>query len=145
MSTTMTPIAAAAPNKVSWLTAIGKKIGSIFSWLVSPKGQAVLGAGEAIVETIAPESAPLIALANSWIDKVVTTEQLAAAAGAQSGTGVQKAAAVMTAMGPQIAQYFPTATATEIANANNAIVAFLQAFSTSAPPTAVSVAQPANA
>jgi hypothetical protein len=132
MSTTATPVAAAAP-KVSWLTAIGRAVGSIFSWLKSPKGQAVIAGAEGVVETIDPAATPLINLANSWISKVVTTEQIAAAAGAQSGTGVQKAAAVLTAMSPEIAKYFPTATALEIATANAAIVTFLNAFSTPAP------------
>lgn len=119
---------------MSFLSAIAKPFTSIFSFLESPKGKALISTGEAVLTTIDPALAPVIALANSWFDKVVTTEQIAAAAGAQAGTGVQKAAAVISAMQPEIAKYFPTASAVEIGNANAAIVAFLNAF-TSSPAT----------
>lgn len=115
---------------MSFLSTIAKDFKSVFSWIGSAKGQAIIAAGESIVTTIDPALGGIFNLANSWISKVITTESLAAAAAQQTGTGVQKAAAVMAAMGPQISQYFPNATAVEIQNANNAIVAFLQAFGT---------------
>ena len=115
---------------MSFLSAIAKPFESIFSFLKSPKGQALISTGEAVVTTIDPALAPMIALANSWMDKVVTTEQLAVTAGPTAGPGPQKAALVLQAMAPEISKYFPTATAREVGNANNAIVAFLQAFST---------------
>jgi hypothetical protein len=115
---------------MSFLSTIGKAFKSVFAWLGSPKGQAVITAGENVITSIDPALTGIVALANSWITKVITTETIAAAAGSQTGSGVQKAAAVMAAMQPEIAQYFPAATATEIGNANTAIVAFLNAFGT---------------
>lgn len=115
---------------MSFLSAIGNDFKRVFSWIGSPKGQALISTGEAIATSIDPGLAGIFSLANSWMNKVLTTESLAAAAAQQTGSGTQKAAAVMVAMGPEISKYFPTATATEIANANNAIVAFLQAFNT---------------
>jgi hypothetical protein len=113
---------------MSFLSTIGKDVKSVFAWLGSPKGQAVIATGEAVATTIDPSLTGIFTLANSWIQKVIETESLAAAAGEQTGSGTQKAAAVMSAMGPEISKYFPAATATEIANANTAIVAFLNAF-----------------
>ena len=119
---------------MSFLSNIGKAFKSVFEWLGSAKGQTVISTAEGVVVAIDPALAGIVTLANSWIEKVITTESLAAAAGVQAGSGVQKAAAVMSAMQPQIAQYFPAATAAEISNANTAIVAFLNAFSTPAAP-----------
>lgn len=120
---------------MSFLSTIGKDFKAVFSWLGSPKGQAVIQTGGAVAEALGAPVA-IVNLAESWIEKVITTETIAAAAGAQTGSGTQKAAAVMTAMQPQIAQYFPTATATQIASANTAIVAFLNAFDSPATPGA---------
>lgn len=118
---------------MSFLSTIGKDFKAVFSWLGSPKGQAVIQtAGTVAVDLGAP--AAIVNLAESWIEKVITTETIAAAAGEQTGSGVQKAAAVMTAMQPQIIQYFPAATAAQMATANTAIVAFLNAFETPAKP-----------
>ena len=125
---------------MKFLSSIAKPFVSIFKFLESPRGQAIISAGEGVAISIDPALAPLINLANSWMNKVVATEQIAAAAGAQSGTGTQKAAAVLTAMGPEIAKYFPNATSAEIGNANTAIVAFLNAFSVGEPAPAAAVA-----
>lgn len=117
---------------MNFLSRIGKDFKSVFNWLGSAKGQAVITAGEGVVTAVDPSLAGIFNLANSWITKVVTTETLAVAAGQQAGSSAQKAAAVITAMAPQITQYFPTATSVEINNANTAIVAFLNAFNTTA-------------
>lgn len=115
---------------MSWLSTIGKDIKAVFTWLGSPKGQTVIQTGEAVVEAVDPALTGIINLVQSWITKVIATESLAVAAGVQTGSGTQKAAAVLTAMQPEISKYFPAATAAEIATANTAIVAFLNAFST---------------
>lgn len=114
---------------MNFLKAIAKPFTSIFHFLASPKGKAIIATGEAVVEAIDPALTPVINLANSWMDKVLATEQLAVTAATQPGSGPDKAALVMTAMAPEIAKYFPAATAAEIQKANDAIVAFLQAFS----------------
>ena len=118
---------------MSFLSTIGKDFKAIFGWLGSPKGLAVIATVGTVVDVIDPALIGITSLAESWLTKVISTEALAVAAGQQSGTGVQKAAAVLTAMQPEIDKYFPGATGVEIQNANAAIVAFLNAFSTKTP------------
>jgi len=113
---------------MSFLSSIGKDVKAVFNWLASPKGQTIIAEGENVIKVIDPALAGIVNLADSWLQKVITTETLAAAAGSQTGSGVQKAAAVLTAMQPEIAVYFPGATATQMQNANKAIVDFLNAF-----------------
>lgn len=115
---------------MSFLSAIVKVPKAIFDWLASPKGVAVVTTAGAILTAVDPALGGIVLLAESWIKKVVTTEQLASAAGAQTGTGTQKAAAVIDAMQSEVGKYFPAATADQIQKANAAIVAFLNAFDT---------------
>jgi hypothetical protein len=117
---------------MSFLSTIGKDIKSVFSWLGSPKGQAVIQTAGAVVATIDPALTGIVSLTESWITKVISTEALAAAAGEQTGSGATKAAAVLNAMQPEISKYFPAATSAELQNANTALVAFLNALGTPA-------------
>jgi len=119
---------------MSWLSTVGHKFVSIFSFLESPKGQAIISTGEGLVTAMDPALTPAIALANSWIQKIFTTETIAAAASQSSGTGVQKAAVVLAAVGPDIEKYFPTTTAANIQVANTALVTFLNALGEPATP-----------
>jgi hypothetical protein len=120
--------AKAEEKLMSFLSTIGKDVKAVFNWISSPRGQAIITEGENVVKVIDPALSGIIDLADSWLRKVITTETLATAAGSQSGSGVQKAAAVLTAMQPEISVYFPGATATQLQNANKAIVDFLNAF-----------------
>lgn len=109
----------------------------VFAWVGSAKGQAVIGAGESLAEGVDPALAGIFTLANTYIQEAIKTEALATAAGAQSGTGVQKSSAVVSAVTPSVIAYakqagLPAPTATEITNAANGIVAFLNAFSAAA-------------
>jgi hypothetical protein len=115
-------------NIMSFLSTIGKDFKSVFAWLGSAKGQAVVSTAGAVVEAIDPGLTGIVTLAEQWITKAIATESLAAAAGQQTGSGAQKAAAVLSAMEPVVAEYFPAATQAELAAANTAIVAFLNAF-----------------
>lgn len=115
---------------MSFLSTIGKDIKAVFSWLGSPKGQAVIQTAGAVISTIDPALIGIVTLTESWITKVISTEALAVAAGQQTGSGATKAAAVLNAMQPEITKYFPNATATELQNANTALVAFLNALGT---------------
>ena len=115
------------------LSEVGSDVKKVFAWVGSSKGQAVVAAGESVVETVDPALTGIINLANTYITEAVKTEALATAAGQQTGTGTQKAAAVLTSVTPAVLSYaqqagLPTPTATQIANANTAIVAFLNAF-----------------
>jgi hypothetical protein len=117
----------------SLLTALGSDVKKVFSWLGSKNGQTVIQTGEAIVETIYPPATGIINIANKWLAEIVKTEALAAGAGAQSGTGVQKSAIVIQAVTPEILAFaeqnkLPTPTADQIQTASNALVAFLNAL-----------------
>lgn len=113
---------------MSFLATVAKDAKAVFNWLASPRGQAVIATGGAVAVAVDPALAGIVGLVESWITKVITTETIAAAAGVQNGTGTQKAAAVIAALQPEIAKYFPNATAVQIQNANAAVVAFLNAF-----------------
>jgi len=79
---------------VSFLEAVGRD----FKKYVLPIAET---AGEVAISAFAPALGPLF---NATVSAVSTAEAAAAAAGKQSGTGVQKLAAVVQLMGPLIAQ-----------------------------------------
>lgn len=112
---------------MSFLSAIVKVPGAIFHWLSSDKGKAVVGA----VETVAigfGAPAIVINLINSWLNKILTIEQVAEGAGAQSGTGAQKAAAVIAAITPELTKDFPDLPADKIKAINDALVVILNSL-----------------
>lgn len=113
---------------MSFLKAIAKVPLAVFHFLASSQGQAVITAGEGVAVTLFPQLQGLVSIINSWTSKIITTETIAEAAGSASGTGTQKAAAVLAAIQPEIAKYFPAMTADKIAEANAHLVAFLNAF-----------------
>jgi len=119
----------------SVLDKIGTGFKDVFDFLGSTKGQAIVAAGESVVETIAPGTAGLINLANNWLTEIVKSEALAAAAAEQTGSGAQKGALVLSAVTPQALAFaqangLPAPTATQLAAANTALVAFANAFAT---------------
>lgn len=118
---------------LSGLKVFGQDIVKVFSWAASPKGQAVVATGEAIVETAFPVSVPIINLANAWFAKAYQVETLAVAAGQSQGTGPDKAALAMQTITPQVLAYaqqegVSPRTAAQIQAANDAIVAFIKAM-----------------
>lgn len=132
---------------LSGLKVFGTDIEKAFAWFGSPKGQAVVSAGETAVEAILPASAPIVNLFNSWAAKAYNIESLAVAAGKATGTGADKAAAVSTAVLPDVLTYaeqggLSTRTAAQITTANDAVVAFINAMTQPAAPPAT---PPANA
>lgn len=117
----------------SLLTTIGNAFKDVFKWLGSSAGQTVIQTGEAIAEAIDPGLTGIINIANTWLNEIIKVETLAAAAGDQVGSGVQKAAMVTTAMTPEILLFaqqhgLPVPTAAKIEAANDALVAFLNAL-----------------
>lgn len=123
---------------LSGLKVFGSDIEKAFAWFGSPKGQAIVATGEGVAEAIVPASAPIINLFNSWAAKVYNIESIAVAAGKATGTGPDKAAAVMTAVTPEVLSYAQQAgvsqrTAAQIQAANDAAVAFIKAMTDPAP------------
>jgi hypothetical protein len=127
---------------MSFLATVGKDFKAVFSWLGSSKGQAVVAAGEGVVETVATVAgvgAPVqgaINLINSWLGKIITTETIAAAAGQQTGSGTTKAAAVLASITPELNEYFPGTSAADATIINNALVTILNTLGTPAPAAA---------
>lgn len=121
----------------SVLETIGADVKKVFAYVGSSQAQAVITAGEGVAETIFPQITGIVNLANTYINEALKTEALAAGAAQQNGTGVQKLAAVTSAVTPAVLAYAKEAglaipTATEIQNAANSIVGFLNAFGTAA-------------
>ncbi len=117
----------------SVLDKIGADAKDVFAFLTSGKGQAIVAAGEAVVETVVPGTTGFVTLANTWLTEIVKSETLAAAAGEQQGTGTQKASLVLSAVTPQALQFaqangLPAPTAAKLVEANTALVAFANAF-----------------
>jgi hypothetical protein len=118
---------------MSWLSTLGSDVKKVFGWLGSPKGQAILSAGEGLVETLDPALDGIVNLTNTWLQEIFKAESLATAASAGTGSGVQKAAIVLNSVTPQVlsfaaSQGLPTPTGVDLQNANNALVAFLNAL-----------------
>jgi hypothetical protein len=118
---------------MSFLSTLGADVKKVFDWLGSSKGQAVIAAGEGVVESVYPPATGIINLANTWLSEIIKSEGLAAGAAAQTGTGVQKAAIAINAVTPQAIAFaaahgLPAPDAEAISKANDALVAFLNAF-----------------
>jgi hypothetical protein len=116
----------------SVLDTIGGDAKKVFAFLGSQPGQAVISTGEAVVEAVDPALTGLITLFNTYLTEALKVQTIATAAGAQTGLGVQKLTAVVTAVTPTVLAYAKTAglatpTAEEIQNQANAAVAFVNA------------------
>lgn len=115
------------------LKVFGTDIVKVFSWFGSTKGQAVVAAGESVIEAVDPGLAPIVSIFNTWAQKAYNVESLAVAASQATGTGADKAALVISAVSPQVLQYaqqegLSQRTAAQITAANNAVVAFINAM-----------------
>jgi len=125
---------------MSFLSTIGKDFKAVFSWLGSAKGQAVVTSVEGLGETAAAALGAGaivqegINLVNSWLNKIIVTETIAASAAQQTGSGDQKAAAVLAAIGPELDQYFPSTTAAQATIINNALVLVLNTLGAATTP-----------
>lgn len=126
---------------LSGLKVFGTDIEKAFAWFGSPKGQAVVSAGEAVAEAVDPAIAPIVSLFNEWAAKAYNVEALAVAAGQATGTGADKAVLVDSAISPTVLTYaqqagLPARTAAQITAANNAVIAFIKAMTDTATPAA---------
>lgn len=128
----------------SFLSKIGTAFKDVFAFLGSPKGQAVVAATEGVAETVATAvgaGVPVqgaLALINSWGSEIIKTEALAAAAGQQTGSGLQKAAAVLTAITPQAtafaaSQGAPAPTLAALTTINTSLVTAFNTLTAAAP------------
>lgn len=128
----------------SGLKVFGMTIEKAFAWFGSPKGQAVVAAGEVVVETVIPASVPIVNLFNAWAAKAYNVEAIAVAAQKSTGTGADKATLAISSITPQVLQYakdegLPQRTAAQIQAANDAVVQFINAMTQPAAATAPAV------
>jgi hypothetical protein len=136
---------------VSFLKVIGSDAKKVLAFLASPKNQAIVvateNAGAAIVGAIDPAlTAPIASfmpLIQNWTAEIFKAEALGAAAiGVDpAATDIQKSAAVISALAPQViafaeANKLPIPTGDRMQAANDALVAFFDAFEGPATPTA---------
>ena len=115
---------------MSFLSAIKGDIQKAVAWLASPTGKAIVTAGEGAVEDVFPGATALIGIINTWVQKAITVETLAEAAGQNSGSGTQKAAIVINDLTPVIladakTAGLPAPTAAVISEVNDAVVTIL--------------------
>lgn len=117
----------------SVLATIGSDVHSVFAWLGSAKGQKTIAAAESAIEVVAPQITGIVNLFNSGLTEVIKIEALASAAGAQTGTGIQKSAAVTSAITPTVLAYaqqngLPAPTATTIQSFVDGLVSAFNAL-----------------
>ena len=134
--------------KVSWIKKFGMAIAKGFEFIVSPKGQAIIGAGETALDIAFPPAAPVVAVVNAWMQKAALIEGKAAAAAdlGVTATSTQKATAAIAAVAPDIeailAQYKLLPLAPEsLQKINDAVITIANELTpepapTSAPPAA---------
>ena len=127
---------------MSFLSAFGNDVKKVFGWLGSPKGQAIIGTGEAVLEAIDPALDGVATLTNTWLQEIYKAQALAVAASAGATGGAQKSALVLNAMTPQVLAFLKTqglapANSTQLQAANDALVAFLNALGGTAVPATV--------
>jgi hypothetical protein len=138
---------------MSFLSAVGKDFKAVFGWLGSAKGQNTIKVAEstavAIVSAVNPGAgAALLGLENLFnaaLQRTISIEALAAAAGEQDGTGVQKSTAVLDAIAPQSSAFLvslgvPTPTANQIQAISTIIADGLVAIQNKLPASAAEAA-----
>ena len=125
----------------SFLETVGADAKKVFSWVGTPKAQATIaaveGVGEAVVDVVDPALAAINPLITNWTQEIFKAESLATAAGAQTGTGAQKAADVAEAITPQVVAFaqqygLNTPTAADINTINTALVTVLNTLTVAA-------------
>jgi len=125
---------------MSFLSAFGNDVKKVFGWLGSPKGQAIIGTGEAVLEAVDPALDGVVTLTNTWLQEIYKAQALATAAAATGTLGnTGKAAMVLNAVTPQVMAFLKTqglapANSTQLQAANDALVAFLNALGSTATP-----------
>jgi hypothetical protein len=118
---------------MSWLNVLGGDVKKVFGWLGSPKGQAIVGTVEGVVELADPALDGVVSITNTWLQEIYKARALATAASAGTTGGAQEAAMVLNTLTPQViafaeAQKLPVPTGNDLTLANNALVAFLNAL-----------------
>lgn len=129
----------------SFLSAVGNDFKKVFTWLGSAQGEATIAGVETATTTVVSAINPAIgaglggveALINAGLKQVISIETVAAAAGAQAGSGAQKSAAVISSITPSVASFLqsigvaaPTAAEVQALSTtlSNSIVTILNAI-----------------
>lgn len=125
----------------TFLSDVCKDAKKVFSFLVSKQGQKDIAGVEMAAETVTTAIDPAagavltgaIDIANNGLSEIIRVESLAAAAGAQSGTGAEKSAAVISAITPSVLSYaekngLAAPTGTQIQDMVDGLVKFLNSL-----------------
>jgi hypothetical protein len=142
----------------SFLSAVGHDFVSVFTFFGSAKGQAAVAGVEGVTNAVATAINPALGaslagiegLINSGITEVLKIEASAAALNVQSGTGAEKAAAVIASLAPQAAAFLQSIgvsqpTSTQVQTVASAISGGLVAILNSLPTPATDAAPAAPA
>jgi hypothetical protein len=119
-----------APRK-SFIKAFAADFKKVFSFLGNRKVQLAIVAGEKLAEQAVPALALLSPLIDSWTTEIFKVQAISAAASQPDGNGLQKSAAVISTLTPQIVQFaeankLPTPTGDKLLQANTALYNFLE-------------------
>ena len=89
---------------MSWIKKVGTVIVKGFEFLYSPKGQAIVAAGETAAELAFPPAEPVVAVVNAWMQQAAVVEGKAQAAASLgvNASSTQKAEAAIAAVTPDI-------------------------------------------
>jgi len=143
---TVTPKAPVSGFK-SFLKGFGQKALDVLKWIGSPQNQRIITTGEILAETAATAINPALAgispIINAWTQEIFKAEALGASAVAGAETNTAKSAAVLTSVTPQVLAWaaqnkLPAPTDAKLQQANDALVAFLNAFDSNEPATPTS-------
>jgi hypothetical protein len=132
---------------MSFLSALKGDVKKVFGWIGSPKGQAIVAVAEGAVEDAFPAATSAIGLLNSWGTEIFKVQSMAEAATA-TGSNLQKAAAVLNTITPQVLGFastngLPTPTSAAINKINDNLVEVLNLLTGVASAPATPPAPPA--
>lgn len=127
---TPAPAPAPAPRK-SFIKVFASDFKKVFSFLGNRKVQLAIVAGEKVAEEAVPVLGGLSPLIDNWTAEIFKVQALATAAATPDGNGLQKSAAVINTLTPQIVQFaeankLPIPTGDKLIQANTQLYNFLE-------------------
>jgi hypothetical protein len=133
------------------LDTIGNDAKKVFAFLGSSAGQKDIAVVEGATDTAVDAVDPVLAiplqsvqtLINNWMAEIFKVQALAAAAGTPSGSGATQAAAVLSAVTPQVTSFLQSqglstaAVTTETNTINTALVIVFNTLGSAGPASAI--------
>lgn len=131
------------------LDDIAKAPLTVLKWLASSQGQALTGVVETGVETVFPLATSAINIFNKYVTEAIKVQALSLGA-APGSVSIQKAAAVVNSIGPEIVSFaqangMAAPTAAELLTLNNLAVQFLNTLRPAGTPAPATTSQTVGA